>query len=77
MAEDEMVGWHHRLNGQQFEQTLGDSGRTEETGVLQAMASQRVGLNLLTEQQQPQKIITSLLEKGSLQLDFSVSTSLS
>ena len=25
VAEDEMVGWHHRLNGQEFEQTLGDS----------------------------------------------------
>ena len=24
MTEDEMVGWHHRLNGHQFEQTLGD-----------------------------------------------------
>ena len=24
MTEDEMVGWHHRLNGQEFEQTLGD-----------------------------------------------------
>ena len=22
--EDEMVGWHHRLNGHEFEQTLGD-----------------------------------------------------
>ena len=24
-TEDEMVGWHHRLSGQEFEQTLGDS----------------------------------------------------
>ena len=24
--EDEMVGWHHRLNGHEFEQILGDSG---------------------------------------------------
>ena len=24
-TEDEMVGWHHRLNGREFEQTLGDS----------------------------------------------------
>ena len=24
-AEDEMVGRHHRLNGQEFKQTLGDS----------------------------------------------------
>ena len=23
MAEDEMVGWHHRLNGHEFEQALG------------------------------------------------------
>ena len=23
MTEDEMVGWHHRLNGPEFEQTLG------------------------------------------------------
>ena len=24
-AKDELVGWHHRLNGQEFEQILGDS----------------------------------------------------
>ena len=23
MREDEMFGWHHRLNGHDFEQTLG------------------------------------------------------
>ena len=23
MTEDEMVGWHHRLNGREFEQALG------------------------------------------------------
>ena len=25
MTEDEMVGWHHQLNGLESEQTLGDS----------------------------------------------------
>ena len=25
MTEDEMVGWHHRLNGHEFEQALGAS----------------------------------------------------
>ena len=25
MTEDEMVGWHHRLNAHEFKQTLGDS----------------------------------------------------
>ena len=24
MTEDEMVGWHHRLNGREFEQAPGD-----------------------------------------------------
>ena len=27
LTEDEMVGWHHRLNGHEFEQTPGDSER--------------------------------------------------
>ena len=26
VTESEMVGWHHRLNGHELEQTLGDSG---------------------------------------------------
>ena len=26
VTEDKMVGWHHRLNGHESEQTLGDSG---------------------------------------------------
>ena len=25
MAQDEMVGWHHQLNGHELEQTPGDS----------------------------------------------------
>ena len=25
MTEDEMAGWHHRLDGHEFEQTLGSS----------------------------------------------------
>ena len=25
MTEDEMVGWHHQLNGHEFDQTPGDS----------------------------------------------------
>ena len=27
VAEDEMVGWHHQLNGREFEQTLGGSDK--------------------------------------------------
>ena len=25
MTEDEMIGWHHQLNGHEFEQTLGNN----------------------------------------------------
>ena len=38
-----MVGWHHRLNGHEFEQTLGDSEG-------QSMQLQRVRHDLTTEQ---------------------------
>ena len=31
MTENETVGWHHRLNGHEFEQTPGDS---EDQGTL-------------------------------------------
>ena len=48
----EMVGWHHQLNGYEFEQTLGDSEGQGSLGVLQSMGSQRVGHDLATEQQQ-------------------------
>ena len=35
MTEDEMVGWHHWLNGLEFEQTPGGKWRTGKSGVLQ------------------------------------------
>ena len=47
MTEDETVGWHHRLSGHEFEQTLGGS---EGQGSLEFMGSQRVRHNLVTEQ---------------------------
>ena len=34
--EDEMIGWHHQLNGYHFEQTLGDL-KDREPGVLQSV----------------------------------------
>ena len=37
---DEMVGWHHRLDGHEFEQAPGNGWRTGKPGVLQSMGSQ-------------------------------------
>ena len=45
-----MVRLHHRLNGHEFEQTLGDSG------------GQRIRHNLATEQQQQKKFSLSLFD---------------
>ena len=40
MTEDEMIGWHHRLDGHEFEQAPGvGDGR----GSLVCMGSQRTG----------------------------------
>ena len=40
-TEDETVGWHHRLNGHEFEQTI-RWWRTGKPGMLQSMGSQRI-----------------------------------
>ena len=51
-TQDVMVGWHHRLNGYEFEQTSGDSnGGRPGMLQMQFMESQRVGHGLATEQQ--------------------------
>ena len=55
MTEDEMVGWHHRLNGHEFEQTLGDSGGQGSLTCCSPWGSQRVRHDLATEQQQSEK----------------------
>ena len=43
MTEDEMVGWHHRLDGHEFEQARGVGDGQGKPGVLQSTGSQRVG----------------------------------
>ena len=47
-TEDEMVGWHHRLNGWVWVNS-GSWWWTGRPGVLQSMVSQRVGHNWATE----------------------------
>ena len=42
MTEDEMVRWHHRLKGYEFEQIPGFGDGQGKPGVLQSMGSQRV-----------------------------------
>ena len=55
VAEDEMIGWQHWLNGCEFEWTLGD---TEEQGSLACCSlwGHRVGQDLETEQQASERV---------------------
>ena len=48
-TEDEMVGWHHRLNGHEFEQTPGVGDGQGSLVCCSPLGSQRVGLNWVTE----------------------------
>ena len=47
VTEDEMVGWHHQLNGHEPQQTPGDSGG-QRSLVLETVQSQRVRRDLVT-----------------------------
>ena len=49
MTEDEVTGWHHQLNGQELEQTQGDS---EGQGSLACLSLWGRKHDLATEQQQ-------------------------
>ena len=65
MTEDEIAGWHHQLNGHESKQTPGGNEGRGSLVVLQSMGSQRVGHNLVTEQQQIQLEISCGLKQMS------------
>ena len=58
-TENEMVGWHHRLNGHEFGQDLG-AGAAGRSALLQSMRSQKVrhdwGLNWTEKKKKPKLI---------------------
>ena len=47
-----MGGWHHRLNGHEFEKALGDGEGQESLACCSPWGQQRVGRELVTERQQ-------------------------
>ena len=49
MTEDEMVGWHHWLNGHEFEQAVGDGKGQGRLACCSPWGSQRVRHDLATE----------------------------
>ena len=67
-----MVGWHHRPNGREFEQTLGDGDSRGSWAHCSGL--QRVGHDLEAEQQQ-QTFIHSFLAVLSLRCCAGISPS--
>ena len=67
MTEDKIFGWHHRVNGHEFEQTLGDD---EGRGSLVCCSPQghRVKHNWVTEKQQWQLLICGTKKKKMMQI---------
>ena len=63
-TEDEMVGWHHRLNGHEFTNS-GSWWWTGRPGGLQSMGSQRVGHNWATELNCGRKTLRSRIQRYS------------
>ena len=51
MTEYKMVGWHHQLNGHEFEQAPGDGEGQGSLACCSPWGSQKVGHDLATEQQ--------------------------
>ena len=49
MTEDEMVGWHHRLDGHEYEQAPGVGDRQGSLVCCSLCGSQRVRHDLETE----------------------------
>ena len=52
MTKDEMVGWHHRLSGREFEQTLGDGGGRGSLVCCSPRGHKELDNDLVTEQEQ-------------------------
>ena len=50
-TEDEMVGWHHQLNGHEFKQTPGDSEGQETCCAAVHGVTKRIKHDLAPEQQ--------------------------
>ena len=66
VAEDELVGWHHRLSGRECEQTPGDSERQRGLGC----CSQSLGLQSQTPLSNRTTTTAQLLCLTSVELSF-------
>ena len=57
VAEDEMVEWHHQLNGHEFEQTAGDSEGQGSLACCSPWGHKELDMTVTKQQQQHQQPI--------------------
>ena len=69
-TEDEMVGWHHRLNGHEFEQALGVGEGQGGLACYSPWGLQRVRHNRATELNWTELSVSSFLRTDVLWLTF-------
>ena len=73
MSEDEMVGWHHRLNGHEFEQASGDGERQESLaccspwGRKESDVTEQLNDDNRTKPPQKMEDVNSLINHSSFQ----------
>ena len=63
-TEDEMAGWHHRLDGHEFEWTPG-IGDGQRPGMMWFMGSQRVGHDWATELNWTEIYLLQVCQQGN------------
>ena len=63
-----MVGWHHRLNGHEFEQTLGDGEGQGSLACCSPRGHKESDRHDLATEQQQQKLASSAVETASCPL---------
>ena len=59
-TEDEMVGWHHRLSGHEFEQTLGDSEGQGSLVCCSPWGRKETNIHSLVSEQQQISVLSHL-----------------
>ena len=73
MTEDEMIGWHHWLNGHEFEQILGDGERQESLECCIPWGCKELGMPKLLNNNKFNKISKNFLNCHFIRLELNFS----
>ena len=78
VTEDEIVRWHHRLNGHEFEQTVGDGERQGSLvccspwGHKELNTTERLSNNIIKEEEVVRRLVAVRIRRIQPQQWFSI-----